>query len=156
MTPNMKDIERNCGNVKIGKLLPFSALNTLKAIDVPFTKEFRDFVMKCLNKHRNYDYGVFEALQWASNSLFKRDRIIEVRYWAERRKEYGNFLSYWEIPERFTGTRWGERYFLYLFTDAGTYTEISIITAEPNWYERYLKTKLDIANGCDILAPLGR
>ena len=138
--------------MKIGKLFPFSAVNTLKTIDVPFTKEFRDFVMECLNKHRNYDCGVFEALQWASNSTFRRDRILEVRYLAGRRKEYGNFWSYWEIPEQFTGTRWGERYFLCLFTDAGNSTEISIIIVEPDWYERYLKAKLDIDNGVNILA----
>lgn len=138
--------------MRIGKLCPFLALDTLKTIDVPFTKEFRNFVAECLNKHRNYDCGVFEAMQWSSNSIFKRDRIIEIRYLAQRRKEYGNFWSYWEIPEQFTGTRCGERYFLYLFTDAGNYTEISIIITEPAWYEKYLKTKQDIANGINVLA----
>ena len=138
--------------MRIGNLRLFSAWATMASKDIPFTKEFRDFVMECLNKHRNYDCGVFEALQWSSNSIFRRDRIKEIRCLAEHRRESGSFWSYWEIPERFTGTQFGERYFLTLFTNsAGNSTEVSIIIADTAWYERYLKAKLDIANGQDIL-----
>ena len=119
---------------------------------VKITVPFRDFFMECLEKHQQYDPGVFEPLIWSGGFSDRHRKIEYNRETMRTHAEYRDFRSAWYIPEECRLSGLETTYaFIEIITYHGDWTEVSVRTVDETWYKEYLSLK---NSGLDILEVL--